>query len=60
MEEVNKEIFKIENLNLYYGEKHEPRRNFDFQRGCCHHVFKFHHSDGIFVHFTKSAIDLVT
>lgn len=22
MEEVNKEIFKIENLNLYYGEKH--------------------------------------
>lgn len=21
MEEVNKEIFKIENLNLYYGEK---------------------------------------
>ena len=45
---------------LYYGEKHESRRNFDFQRGCCYHVFKFHHSDDIFVHFTKSAIDLVT
>ena len=59
MEEVNKEIFKIENLNLYYGEKHEPRRNFDFQRGCCHHVFKFRYPHDIPVYFAESAINLV-
>ena len=26
MEEVNKEIFKIENLNLYYSEKHAKEK----------------------------------
>lgn len=44
---------------LYYGEKHEPRRNFDFQRGRCHHIFKFRYPHGIPVYFAESAIDLV-
>lgn len=40
-------------------QKHEPRRNFDFQCGRSHHFFKFRYPDGILVHFAKLAVDLV-